>query len=132
MISRPRVPYGARAGIAEIDDIFLRHQGVQTAHGGQTAQAGVKYADGSRLSIVLLQCQRDQAVERLGIADALVIKQLGVHADRGKARNRIQLVENDLAAVVGDKEVYAGQAAAAECGINADSVLTDGLQSAPR
>ena len=33
------------AGIAEIDDIFLRHQGVQTAHGGQTAQAGVKYAN---------------------------------------------------------------------------------------
>ena len=33
------------AGVAEIDDILLRHQGVQTAHGGQTAQAGVKYAN---------------------------------------------------------------------------------------
>ena len=76
--------------------------------------------------MTLLQCQRDQAVEQLGIADALVVKQLGVHADRGKARNRIQLVENDLAAVVGDKEVYARQAAAAKCGVNADSVLTDG------
>ena len=65
-------------------------------------------------------------VEQLGIADALVIKQLGVHADRGKARNRIQLVENDLAAVVRYEKVHAGQAAAAECGINADSVLTDG------
>ena len=66
---------------------------------------------------MLLQRQRDQAVDQLRIADALVVEQLGVHADRGKARNGVQFIKYDLAAVVRDEEIDARQAAAAERGV---------------
>ena len=37
---------GHAAGVAEIDDCFIRHPGGELAHGGQAAEAGVKHADG--------------------------------------------------------------------------------------
>ncbi len=55
----------------------------------------------------------DQAVDQLGIAHPHRLKQLRIHADVGEARQRVDLVDDELA-VVAEEEVDPRQALAAE------------------
>src|SRR5262245_61678708 len=48
---------------------------------------------GGLLHLVAIQRQSDQAVEQVGKANAAVFPHLGVHADRCKARDGIDLVD---------------------------------------
>src|SRR5699024_11915909 len=58
--------------------------------------------------------QGDQAVDQLGQGGAVVLHQLGVHADGGKAGQGVDLVDEDPAGAPLHKEIAAGQALAAQ------------------
>src|SRR5271154_5826220 len=64
----------------------------------------------------------DEAVDQFGIADAHRLKHLGIHADVGEARQRVDLVGDELA-VLAQEEIDARQALAAECAEGFDRQL---------
>ena len=69
-----------------------------------------------------LQRKRDQIVQELTVGDAAGLEELGVHGNGRKARNGVDLVEDDLAVCL-YKEVDTGQAAAAHGPVDADGKL---------
>ena len=60
-----------------------------------------------RLSPLFLKCQLNQAADQIIGAHTALHHQLGIHADAGKARQRIDLVENN--SIILYKEIYSGQ-----------------------
>ena len=60
------------------------------------------------------QSQSDEAVDEGGYGDALVLHQLGIHTDGGKAGEGVDLVDEDAAGVLLYEEVAAGQTLAAQ------------------
>ena len=63
------------------------------------------------------QSQSDEAVDEGGHRDALVLHQLGIHTDGGKAGEGVDLIDEDAAGVLLYEEVAAGQTLAAQCGV---------------
>src|SRR5512132_2174033 len=61
--------------------------------------------------LVALDCELDEAVAELGIADPVRLEELAVDAGLGEAGDRVELVDEDLLAV--HEEVAAGEPAAA-------------------
>src|SRR3990172_1549667 len=65
------------------------------------------------LLLVALKRQLYQAGDEVAVGEALVLPELGVHAHRREAGDRVDLVEPQ-AVVRGEEEVHAGQAGAVD------------------
>src|SRR3984893_12877945 len=55
---------------------------------------------------------RDQPVHEISLGQSAGLPKLGIHADRGEARERVDLVDKHVVAF--DEEIYPGEARAAE------------------
>ena len=57
-----------------------------------------------------LERERDQAVDEIAVLDARRLEELRIHAGRGEAGDRVQLVQHDLAVARAHEEVDAREA----------------------
>jgi len=55
---------------------------------------------------------RDQSVHQIGLGQSAGFPELGIHADRGEARECVHFVDKHVVAF--DEEIYSGEARAAE------------------
>ena len=63
----------------------------------------------SRITVVFSgeETAKQQLINQLGIGNAAGAKQLGIHGDGGKTRDRVDLVEYHPVVIIGDKKIHA-------------------------